>query len=107
MIVTGGENVYPTETENVLYQHPRVQECVVVSAPDDRWGEHVQAVVVLRPGPPVGEQELIEFCKERLAGYKCPKRIEFWEALPRTAVGKLLRRDVKARFWEGRDRRIG
>lgn len=107
MIVTGGENVYPTETENVLYRHPRVQECVVTSAPDDRWGERVQAVVVLKPGPPVTEQELIDFCKEGLAGYKCPKKIEFWDALPKSAVGKLLRRNVKAKFWEGRDRRIG
>ncbi len=107
MIVTGGENVYPTEAENVLYKHPRVQECVVVSAPDEKWGERVQAVVVLKPGAPVSEHELIEFCKERLAGYKCPKKIEFWDALPKSAVGKLLRRDVKAKFWQGRERRIG
>jgi long-chain acyl-CoA synthetase len=107
MIVNGGENVYPTETENVLYNHPRVQECVVSSAPDDRWGERVQAVVVLKPGPPVTEQELIDFCKEHLAGYKCPKKFEFWETLPKSAVGKLLRREVKAKFWQGRDRRIG
>ncbi len=107
MIVTGGENVYPTETENVLYEHPRVQECVVSSAPDDRWGERVQAVVVLKPGPPVTEQELIDFCKERLAGYKCPKKVEFWETLPKTAVGKFLRREVKAKFWQSRDRSIG
>jgi acyl-CoA synthetase (AMP-forming)/AMP-acid ligase II len=107
MIVTGGENVYPTETENVLYKHPRVQECVVTSAPDGKWGERVQAVVVLTPGPPVSEDELIEFCKRSLAGYKCPKRIEFWDALPKSAVGKFLRREVKAKFWEGRDRRVG
>ncbi len=107
MIVTGGENVFPTETENVLYRHPRVQECVVTSAPDDRWGERVQAVVVLNSGPPVTEPELIEFCKERLAGYKCPKKIEFWETLPKSAVGKLLRREVKAKFWQGRNRRVG
>jgi acyl-CoA synthetase (AMP-forming)/AMP-acid ligase II len=107
MIVTGGENVYPTEAENVLYKHPRVLECVVVSAPDDNWGERVQAVVVLKPGPPLTEQELIDYCKERLAGYKCPKKIDFWETLPKSAVGKLLRRDVKAKFWQGRDRRIG
>ena len=107
MIVTGGENVYPTEAENVLYKHPRVQECVVVSAPDDNWGERVQAVVVLKPGPPLTEQELIDFCKERLAGYKCPKKIDFWETLPKSVVGKLLRREVKAKYWQGRDRRIG
>jgi long-chain acyl-CoA synthetase len=107
MIVTGGENVYPTETEHVLYKHPSVQECVVLSAPDAKWGERVQAVVVLRPGQAVSEDELIEFCKQRLAGYKCPKRIAFWDALPKSAVGKLLRRDVKAKFWEGRERKIG
>ncbi|MBI5443156.1 MAG: long-chain-fatty-acid--CoA ligase [Deltaproteobacteria bacterium] len=107
MIVTGGENVYPTETENVLFQHPSVLECTVTSAPDSKWGERVQAAVVLKPGCTAGEEELIAFCKERLAGYKCPKRIEFWEGLPKTSVGKVLRRDVKAKFWEGSDRRIG
>lgn len=106
MIVSGGENVYPAETENVLYRHPRVQECVVVSAPDERWGERVQAVVVLTPGAPVAEQELIDFCRQSLAGYKCPKRIDFTDALPKSAVGKLLRRAVKERYWRGRDRMI-
>ncbi len=106
MIISGGENVYPAETENVLYRHPRVQECVVVSAPDERWGERVQAVVVLTPGSPVQEQELIDFCKRSLAGYKCPKRIDFTDALPKSAVGKLLRRTVKERYWRGKERMI-
>lgn len=100
MIITGGENVYPKETENVLYGHPAVRECAVTSAPDDNWGERVQAVVVLKPGATVSEKELIEFCKSKLAGYKCPKKIEFWEELPKTTVGKILRKDVKAKFWE-------
>jgi len=100
MIITGGENVYPKETENVLYGHPAVQECAVTSAPDKNWGERVQAVVVLKPGATASEKELIEFCKSKLAGYKCPKKIEFWEQLPKTTVGKILRKDVKAKFWE-------
>ena len=79
MIITGGENVYPKETEDVLYEHPAVRECAVVAAPDDRWGERVQAVVVLKTGLTATEAELIHHCKSRLAGYKCPKKIEFWE----------------------------
>ena len=107
MIVTGGENVYPTETENVLYQHPAVNECAVASAPDDRWGERVQAVVVLHPDQAATEQELIEHCKENLAGYKCPKTVEFWEKLPKSPIGKILRKDVKDTFWKGKERNIG
>jgi len=107
MIVTGGENVYPTETENVLYQHPAVQECAVVSAPDKRWGERVQAVVVLKPGATATEDDLVAFSKERLAGYKCPKKIEFWKEIPKSPVGKLLRKDVKKKFWKDMERNIG
>ena len=107
MIVTGGENVYPKETEDVLYEHPAVMECAVVAAPDDRWGERVQAVVVLKEGQSVTGEELIAHCKTKLGGYKCPKAIEFWDALPKTPIGKILRKDVKAKFWEGMDRSIG
>lgn len=107
MIVTGGENVYPKETEDALYEHPAVLECAVVSAPDEKWGERVQAAVVLKPNMSVKENELIEHCKERLSGYKCPKKIEFWEAIPKTPIGKIIRKDVKKKFWEGRDRSIG
>ncbi len=107
MIVTGGENVYPKETEDILYQHPAVAMAAVVSAPDERWGERVQAVVVLKSDQQATEEELIAYCKERLAGYKCPKAIEFWPQLPTTAVGKILRKDVKKKFWEGRERSIG
>ena len=106
MIVTGGENVYPKEVEDVLYEHPAVSMAAVVSAPDSKWGERVQAVVVLKAGQSVTETELIAFCKERLGGYKCPKAVEFWEALPTSLVGKILRKDVKKKFWEGRARSI-
>ena len=106
MIVTGGENVYPKEVEDVLYAHPAIAMAAVVSAPDPRWGERVQAVVVLKPDQTADESELIEFCKTRLGGYKCPKSVEFWEALPTTPIGKILRKDVKKKFWEEHGRSI-
>jgi long-chain acyl-CoA synthetase len=107
MIITGGENVYPKETEDVLYEHPAVQECAVASAPDEKWGERVQAVVVLKEGHTVTEEELIQHSKKRLAGYKCPKKIEFWDELPKTPVGKIIRKKVKEYYWGGQDKLIG
>jgi acyl-CoA synthetase (AMP-forming)/AMP-acid ligase II len=107
MIVTGGENVYPKEVEDVLYEHPAVSMSVVVSAPDDKWGERVQAVVVRKPGQSVTENEIIDFCRKKLGGYKCPKTVEFWESIPTSPIGKVLRRDVKKKFWEGHARSIG
>ncbi len=106
MIVTGGENVYPAEVEAVLYQHPAVHECVVASAPDEKWGERVQAAVVVREGREASEADLMAFCRERLAHYKCPKHIQFWKELPETQVGKLLRKDVRGSFWDGAERQI-
>jgi len=106
MIITGGENVYPKEVEDAVYSHPAIKECAVVAAPDDRWGERVQAVVVLREGQTVTEEELIRHCKGKLAGYKCPKKVEFWKELPKTPVGKIVRREIKQQFWKGRDRSI-
>ncbi len=106
MIVTGGENVYPKEVEDVLYEHPAVEMVAVVSAPDEKWGERVQAVVVLKPDQEVREEELIAHCKGRLAGYKCPKAIVFQDSLPTTAVGKILRKDIKKTFWQGYERTI-
>lgn len=107
MIISGGENVYPKETEDVLYQHEAVAECAVVSAPDPRWGEIVKAVVVLQPGRTATEEELIAFCKKRLAGYKCPKAVVFWDRLPTSIIGKVLKKEIKATFWQGHDRSIG
>jgi long-chain acyl-CoA synthetase len=107
MIISGGENVYPKETEDVLIQHPAVFECAVVSAPDGKWGEIVQAVVVLRPGAKATAEELIQHCKERLAGYKCPKQVDFWDSLPKTIIGKISKKDIKNKYWEGHRRRIG
>ena len=106
MIISGGENVYPKEVEDIIYQHPAVKECTVVSSPDAKWGEVVQAVVVLHPGKPATEEEIIEHCKKSLAGYKCPKAVAFWNEIPKTVIGKIVKKDVKKKFWEGKDRMI-
>lgn len=106
MIITGGFNVYPSEVEQVLWSHPAVRDCVVVGAPDPKWGEAVTAVVELKEGFVVEETELIALCRERLGGVKAPKRVEVWEDLPRSAVGKVLRRDVRQAFWANRERLV-
>jgi long-chain acyl-CoA synthetase len=100
MIISGGENVHPTETENALQEHPAVYEVAVVGVPDARWGEAVKAVVALQPGRQVAAEELMEFCKQRIAGYKCPKSVDFVDELPKSTVGKILRREVKRRYSE-------
>src|SRR4051794_37974098 len=102
MIVTGGENVYSTEVEDVLYRHPAVAEAAVFGVPDERWGEAVHAVVV--PRSTVTEEELVTFCREAIAGYKVPKRIELRdEPLPKSGAGKVLKRDLRAPYWDGRE----
>ncbi|MFL5843533.1 MAG: class I adenylate-forming enzyme family protein [Solirubrobacteraceae bacterium] len=94
-IVTGGENVYPSEVENVLAEHPAVAEAAIVGLPHERWGEAVTAVIVARPGHEVQAAELVAFCREQLAGYKTPKDVRFADALPRTATGKLRRGQLR------------
>jgi fatty-acyl-CoA synthase len=106
VIISGGENVSSIEVEDVLYGHDAVAEAAVVGVPDDRWGETVKALVVLRSGAVVSEGELNEFCRGRLAHFKCPTSIEFRETLPRTATGKLQKFKLRQPFWEGQDRRV-
>jgi acyl-CoA synthetase (AMP-forming)/AMP-acid ligase II len=106
MIITGGENVYSPEVEQAVAEHPAVAEVAVIGIPDDHWGETVKAIVVLRPGHQTTEQEIIGFARERLAHYKCPRTVEVIDALPRSPSGKVLKRTLRAPFWEGRDRRI-
>ena len=98
MIISGGENVHPTETENALQEHPAVREVAVIGLPHPKWGEEVKAAVALRPGQEVTAEALIEFCKERIAGYKCPKSVDFFDTLPKSTVGKILRREVKKKY---------
>ncbi len=106
VIISGGENVSSIEVEDVLYGHEAVAEAAVVGVPDERWGETVKALVVLRAGAGVTEAELKEFCRARLAHFKCPTSIDFRDSLPRTATGKLQKFKLRESFWEGRDRLV-
>ena len=107
MIVSGGENVYPAEVENALFAHPAVADVAVVGVPDDRWGEAVKAFVVLEPEQTATADDIIAFAKTQIAGYKTPKSIDFVEVLPRNPSGKILRRELRAPYWEGRERQVG
>ena len=106
MIVTGGENVYSVEVEQAVALHPAVLACAVIGLPDDEWGERVHAVVVLAPGAAATPEELREHCKGLIAGYKAPQSAEFVDALPVNGAGKVLKRDLRAPHWEGKDRNV-
>ena len=106
MLVSGGFNVYPSEIEAVLAQHPAIYEVCVLGVPDEHWGEAVKAVVVLRAGAQASEQELIDFCKERLADFKKPRSVDFVAELPKNSNGKLSRKEVRERYWQGRERKV-
>ena len=106
MIVSGAENIYPTEIENALYKHPAVLECAVFGIPDDKWGEVPAAHVVLRPGARASADELIEFVVARIARYKRPRVVELVETLPKTAVGKIRKNLIRDPYWRGRSRKI-
>jgi fatty-acyl-CoA synthase/long-chain acyl-CoA synthetase len=106
MIISGGENVYPAEVENALYSHPKVADVAVIGVPDAKWGEAVKACVVLKPGEELTEAELIAHARQQIAGYKCPKSIDFIPALPRNPSGKILRRELRAPYWVGKDRAV-
>jgi acyl-CoA synthetase (AMP-forming)/AMP-acid ligase II len=106
MIVSGGENVYPREVEDVLFQHPAVADAAVIGVPDAKWGEAVKAVVVPKAGQSASAEELMRFCDGRLAGYKRPRSVDFVEALPRNPSGKVLKKDLREKYWAGHDRRV-
>jgi fatty-acyl-CoA synthase len=106
MIISGGENVYPAEIENVLAAHDAIAEAAVIGVPDDKWGEAVKACVVLKAGHPLKEGELISWLRERLAGYKCPKSVDFVASLPRNPTGKLLKRVLRQPYWEHHQRQV-
>lgn len=106
MIVSGGFNIFPAEVEAAINAHPAVLECAVVGVPDEKWGEAVKAIVQLKPGQEISEAQLIELCKQALGSVKAPKSVEFWTDLPRSAVGKILKREIRARFWEGQWRSV-
>ncbi|MGU7771790.1 class I adenylate-forming enzyme family protein [Burkholderia sp. MR1-5-21] len=106
MIISGGFNVYPSEVEQVIWAHPAVQDCAVIGVPDDKWGEAVKAVVELNAGQSVSADELVALCKEKLGAVKAPKSVDFVAALPRSTVGKVLKKDLREQYWQGQQRRI-
>jgi len=106
MIVSGGENIYPIEVEAVIAEHPAVADVAVIGVPDDKWGEAVKAVVVLKPGMTATEQEIIDFTKGKLGGFKRPRSVDFVESLPRNPTGKVLKRELKKPYWEGLERQV-
>jgi acyl-CoA synthetase (AMP-forming)/AMP-acid ligase II len=106
MIVSGGENIYPAEVENALMGHPSIADAAVIGVPDEKWGEAVKACVVTKPGAAPTADDIIAFCKTRIASYKCPKAVDFIAALPRNPSGKVLRRELREPYWAGKERRV-
>lgn len=106
MIVTGGENVYSAEVENIIARHPAVAMCAVIGIPHERWGEAVHAVIVLVPGGKATQQDIREHCARHIAGFKCPKSVEFNTSLPLSAAGKILKRELRAPYWKDQARAV-
>ncbi|MGD9810512.1 MAG: AMP-binding protein [Sphingobium sp.] len=106
MIITGGFNVFTTEVEAALMSHPAILNCAVIGVPDEKWGEAVKAVVELKPGETAGPEDLIAHCKAALGSVKAPKTIDIWDKLPRSPVGKVLKRSIRDRFWSGQQRAV-
>lgn len=106
MIVSGGENIYSAEIESALFEHDAIADAAVIGIPDEQWGESVLAFVVTKADASVTTDELIDFCRSRLAGYKIPHRVEFIDTVPRNASGKALKKDLREPFWKGIERRV-
>jgi long-chain acyl-CoA synthetase len=107
MIISGGENVYSTEVEHVIYQHTAVADCAVIGIPDEKWGEAIHAIVVPRAGAELTEAEIIAYCRQHIAGYKCPRSVEIRsEPLPMSGAGKILKKELRTPYWINKDRQI-
>jgi fatty-acyl-CoA synthase len=106
VIISGGENVSSIEVEDCLFQHPAVAEAAVIGVPDEKWGETIKALVVLRPGATASDRDIIEHCRSRMAHFKCPTSVEIRSALDRTATGKLQKFKLREPYWAGRTRRV-
>jgi fatty-acyl-CoA synthase len=103
IIVSGGENISSLELEKVILANPAVLEACVIPVPDEKWGEVPRALVVLKPHAAITETELLDFTRQHLAHYKCPRAVDFVESLPKTGTGKILKRDLRKKYWQGRD----
>jgi acyl-CoA synthetase (AMP-forming)/AMP-acid ligase II len=106
MIISGGFNVYPSEVEQVIYKHPAILEVCVLGVPDEKWGEAIKAVVVLKQGATLTEEELVNHCAQSLGGFKKPRSVDFVTELPKNPNGKIARRVVKDKYWAGKERRV-
>ena len=106
MIVSGGENIYPAEIENVLMAHPDIADVAVIGVPSEKWGETVKAIVTPTPEADPAEADLIEYCRERLAHYKCPTSVDRMDVIPRNPSGKILKTELRKPYWEGHDRMV-
>jgi len=106
MVISGGGNIYPAEVEAVLFEHPAVEDAAIIGVPNEEFGEEVKAVVKIKPGASVTEAELIEFCNQRVAGYKRPKSVDFIDDFPRDVAGKTQKRRLRDPYWQGLTRRI-
>ena len=106
MIISGGFNIYPKEIENLIYTHFDAKEVAVIGVPDDTWGESVKAYIVPQEGHDIDAEAIIELCRNKLAGYKKPKFIEIVKDLPKNAVGKILKNQLRAKEWQGRERMV-
>ena len=107
MVVSGGENIYPVEVENAIAHHPSVADVAVIGIPDEKFGESLLAFVVLGDGGVMGVDELVEFCRDKIAGYKIPRQLEIIAEMPRNPSGKILKKELRKPYWEGVSRGIG
>ncbi len=106
IIISGGENISSIEVEKAIFAHPAVMECAVIPVPDERWGEVPKALVVLKPGQAATEQEIADHCRSHLPGFKVPKSVEFFESLPKGGTGKILKKDLREKYWQGHEKRV-
>jgi fatty-acyl-CoA synthase len=106
LIISGGANISSREVEEIIYWHPAIREASVVGKPDEEWGEVPHAFVALHPGRIVTQEELVAFCRDRLSGYKCPRTFDILEELPKNALGKILKTELRSRFWDGRSKKV-
>jgi acyl-CoA synthetase (AMP-forming)/AMP-acid ligase II len=106
MVISGRMNIYPAEIEAVMVEHPKIMEVAIIGVPDDRWGESVKAVIILTPGEETSENEIIEWCKGKMASNSVPKSVDFATDFPRTPAGKGQKKVLREKYWEGYERKI-